>query len=518
MLGWEFPPYISGGLGTACFGLTKALDALGHEVVFVLPRPIAGTSADKPGAGSKVRVLAPKGLGEIGAGGVPMVSAAAHAADEAASADAAVSPWADGAALEVGLMAEVGGLPDFSTRTAGGTGGLGGVGGFKYAEFLAVPSTLSHPYPAFDGERRAVARRVHNVLEQADPAAFASGSEGSGESEAGPLGSSLHRPNKDGDAAYGMDLIGDAERYARLVVAMTRHETFDVVHAHDWLTFPAGIMLSAISGKPLVVHVHSTEYDRAGANANQRIVGVERSGMHAADKVLAVSQLTKSMIVRRYGVAPNRVEVVYNGVDREHLPAQPDRATRAARASARTSRGEQEDKCVLFLGRITWQKGPEHFVNAAKRVLEVIPNVKFVLAGAGDMALRMMDLANSLGIGSRVMFTGFLRDGDVDRMFAMADCYVMPSVSEPFGIAALEALSHDVPVIISKTSGASEVLQHVLKVDFWDSDDIANKIVAVLKYPPLAETLREKSGEELQRLTWGAAAERCVGSYEAVAR
>jgi glycosyltransferase involved in cell wall biosynthesis len=168
---------------------------------------------------------------------------------------------------------------------------------------------------------------------------------------------------------------------------------------------------------------------------------------------------------------------------------------------------------VLFLGRITMQKGPEYFIRAAKRVLEKVPDAKFVVAGSGDMAIRMIEEAAHLGIGGRVLFTGFLRGKDVDRVFRMADVYVMPSVSEPFGIAPLEAMRNDVPVIISKTSGVSEVLTHALKVDFWDIDEMPNKIVAVLRHPPLGETLREHGSFELRRLTWDGAAQKCVQAY-----
>jgi len=259
--------------------------------------------------------------------------------------------------------------------------------------------------------------------------------------------------------------------------------------------------LATVSGKPLVVHVHSTEFDRAGNNVNQRVYDIERAGMQAADRVLAVSQFTKSICVRRYGLAPDKVDVIYNGIDPD--AAQPPPGARI----------ESGDKIVLFLGRITMQKGPEYFIAAARRVLEKVKDVKFVLAGSGDMALRMIELAASMGIGHKVLFTGFLRGRDVERVFRMADCYVMPSVSEPFGLAALEAISHDVPVILSKTSGASEVLQHVLKVDFWDIDEMANKIIAVLRHPALSGTLREHGSFELHRLTWDGAAERCQTSY-----
>ncbi|GAH90104.1 unnamed protein product, partial [marine sediment metagenome] len=248
---------------------------------------------------------------------------------------------------------------------------------------------------------------------------------------------------------------------------------FDIVHAHDWMTYPAGIAVSAISGKPLIVHVHSTEFDRSGENINQMIYDIERQGMEWADKVIAVSYFTRNIIISRYGISGEKVEVVYNGVERN-----------GNWSLAETGIGKDE-RIVLFLGRITMQKGPEYFLQAAKKVLDVMDNVKFVMAGAGDMMHRAVEMAAELGIGQKVLFTGFLHGEDVQKIYKMADLYVMPSVSEPFGIAPLEALDNDVPVIISKQSGVSEVLMHALKVDFWDVDEIANKIIAVLKYPPL---------------------------------
>lgn len=458
MLGWEFPPFVAGGLGVACYGLTRALDRMGHEIIFILPKPVDHSQS------SHVRLLAP---GEI------PVAAGVAGTVEPAAVDSVPGPAAAGRA-----MPSVAPMP-----------------GFERTTFHEVPASFSSPYADFNP-----VRFVSFTSYQAGEPGDVANPDGSVDPAREASGAAV-RSAPEGDSSYGMDLIGDAERYARLVVALTRHEKFDVIHAHDWLTFPAGIMLAQVTGKPLVVQVHSTEFDRAGNNVNQRIFDIERAGMVAADRVLAVSQLTKSICVRRYGVAPNKVDVVYNGIE-------PD-----ASQPAPGARIESEDKLVLFLGRITMQKGPEYFIAAAKRVLEKVPNVKFVLAGSGDMALRMMDLANGMGIGERVLFTGFLRGGDVEKVFRMADCYVMPSVSEPFGIAALEAISHDVPVIISKTSGASEVLRHVLKVDFWDTDEMANKIIAVLKFPALADTLRTHGAMELHRLTWDGAAERCLASY-----
>jgi glycogen synthase len=301
---------------------------------------------------------------------------------------------------------------------------------------------------------------------------------------------------------YAGDLFGEVQRYAALAAEIARNETFDVVHAHDWMTFPAGLAVAGLKGCPLVVHVHSTEFDRSGQHVDQRIYDIERRGMHGAIKVIAVSHLTKNQCVQMYGVDPSKVEVVYNAI--ESNGAYDEEQYKIHR----------DEKVVLFLGRITMQKGPEYFLAAAKKVLEVMDNVKFVMAGSGDMIRRTIEMAASMGIGHKVLFTGFLRGGDVERVFKMADLYVMPSVSEPFGIAPLEAMSHDVPVIISKQSGVSEVLQHALKVDFWDINEMANKIIAVLRHPPLASTLRQHGNFEVRKMSWTDAAQACTKVYD----
>ena len=302
-------------------------------------------------------------------------------------------------------------------------------------------------------------------------------------------------------ADYSADMMTEANKYAALALTLASRERFDIIHAHDWMTYPAALALKHATGKPLVCHIHSTEFDRSGEGVNQPLYDIERAGMHGADRVVAVSMLTKSIVTSRYGVPAEKIDVVYNGVEQES--AQPDGQDRI----------EAGDRIVLFLGRITMQKGPEYFVAAAKRVLEKEPRTKFIVAGSGDMALRMIELAAQYGIGHKVLFTGFLRGNDVERIFRMADCYVMPSVSEPFGIAALEAMHNGVPVIISRTSGVAEVLTHALKVDFWDIDDMASKIVAVIRHAPLRTTLKEHAPMELRRLTWDGAAERCVQVY-----
>jgi glycosyltransferase involved in cell wall biosynthesis len=304
---------------------------------------------------------------------------------------------------------------------------------------------------------------------------------------------------------YAGDMNSEVQRYARLVTQIASQEEFDVIHAHDWMTYPAGLAIAGITGKPLVIHVHSTEFDRSGENVNQQIYDIEHQGMHGADRVITVSYLTKKIATTRYNVPDDKIRVVYNAVELDGTQHAPNH-----------TQIRNDEKIVLFLGRITMQKGPEYFLAAAKKVLEVMDNVRFVMAGSGDMIRRVIELAAEMGIGHKVLFTGFLRGNDVERIYRMADLYVMPSVSEPFGIAPLEALSHDVPVIVSKQSGVSEILQHVLKVDFWDINEMANKIIAVLKHPPLYSTLKEHGSFEVRKLSWIDAAKSCVGVYNEV--
>jgi len=295
-------------------------------------------------------------------------------------------------------------------------------------------------------------------------------------------------------------MFTEVYRYAAVAAELAKDEQFNIVHAHDWMTYPAAIAVAQLSGRPFVVHIHSTEFDRSGERVNQAIYDIERQGMHAANRIITVSNYTKNIIINRYDISPDKVEVVYNGVETNNsvcsqvLP-------------------NKSDKIVLFLGRITMQKGPEYFIAAAKKVLEKIDNVKFVMAGDGDMTQRMIEYAAYLGIGHKVFFTRFLRGFDVDNIYRMADLYVMPSVSEPFGIAPLEALRHNVPVLISKQSGISEVLKHALKVDFWDINQMANKMVAVLTRSPLSRTLRENGNIEIGKFRWEDSAAKINGLY-----
>jgi glycosyltransferase involved in cell wall biosynthesis len=303
-------------------------------------------------------------------------------------------------------------------------------------------------------------------------------------------------------SGYAGDLFSETQRYARLALSIASGERFDVVHAHEWMSFEAGMAVAAASGKPLVVQVHSTEIDRAGASANAKIVDIEREGMLAADRVIAVSDRSRTQLIEKYGIDARKIEVVYNAASEGEGAAE-----KMPRAHKRT---------VLFLGRLVKQKGPDYFLRAAAKVLAVEGDVRFIVGGQGEMLPELKKLATELGIRRQVTFTGFLERKRAAEVFGCASLYVMPSVSEPFGIAPLEALSHDVPVIISRQSGVAEVLKHVLKVDFWDTEELANKILAVLRHPSLGETLREHGRGEVKQFSWGKAARAVMGIYGAV--
>jgi glycosyltransferase involved in cell wall biosynthesis len=304
---------------------------------------------------------------------------------------------------------------------------------------------------------------------------------------------------------YGPNLVEEITRYGRVAEAIAQHESFDVIHAHDWMTVFAGVRASQVSGKPYIYHVHALEYDRSGENMNRDIFDIEHYGLKSADHIIAVSHYTKKMIVARYGIPPGKITVVYNGVD-----SYPKRQYKQEK--------KHPGKVVLFLGRITFQKGPDYFVEAAAKVLEKKSDITFVMAGSGDMLPRMIERVAELGIGKHFHFTGFLHGADVERIYGASDLYVMPSVSEPFGISPLEAAAYEVPVIISKQSGVSEVMNHVLKVDFWDVRELANKILAALTYRALPRQLSEEGIKDLKNLTWGKAARKTLSVYHKVCR
>ena len=410
MFGWEFPPRMSGGLGTACYGITSALAGLGHRITFVLPQE-----------------------GEAGA-----------------------APFLD--------LVSTSNLPVSETDREAGMETL--LGRLMHRP---LPSLL-HPY---------LDPRRYRTLYLSQRERFA-------------------------ETVYGPNLIAEVIRYGRVAGDLARTLSFDVIHAHDWMTIPAALIARRISGRPLVLHIHSLEYDRSSENANEEIRSIEQEGLEKADRIIAVSYRTKRMIVERYAVPPEKISVVYNAIS-QHEARQIYCTERP-----RMPRGQ---KVVLYLGRITFQKGPDYFVEAAAQVLRIIPDVTFVMAGAGDMMERMVERVGELGIGDRFHFTGFLQGEEIERIFSLSDLYVMPSVSEPFGISPLEAMMYDVPVILSRQSGVAEILKHALKIDFWDVPEIASKIIAVLTHPVLAGEMAEKAREELRKIRWETAAQRIEAVY-----
>jgi glycosyltransferase involved in cell wall biosynthesis len=458
MLGWEFPPHISGGLGTACFGLTKGLAHNGVQVTFVVPKLYGDEDARALDLVSAESIRVPRGA-------VPRdVEAQPLAALERDS----------GAAAPSGSLPE---LPEMYSHLR---------------ELLVVASPL-RPYLDEHTFRRLV------TLESRVRAGRArSGHQAA--SGAGTSATAIETPpeiEREPDSVcfsfsghYGPDLFSEVARYALAVAELARERDFDVIHAHDWMTYPAGLLAKATSGKPCVLHLHACEYDRSGEDVNVRIRDIEQAGFDGADRIVTVSHYMSGVARRRYRIDKSRVRVVHNAVTH---------AEQADRLHVTKTIGE---KIVLFLGRVTFQKGPDYFIDAARLVVNVEPRVKFVVSGSGDMLPSIVERVARLGLSRHVHFTGFLRGRDVERMYALADLYVMPSVSEPFGISPLEAMSLDTPVIVSRQSGVAEILRNALRVDFWDVRGMANKILACLRREGLVRQLVEEGREEVRLLRW----------------
>lgn len=423
MFGWEFPPHIAGGLGTACYGLTKGLAKHDVEILFVMP----SASGDEDESAVKI------------------VNASDVAVSEVWERNNKVSEF------------------------------------FEKINFLKVSSDL---VPYIDPQLYT------SVYEQEQKRKFEEYEE-----------FKVHFGGKyKFSGKYGASLMDEVSRYAMIAGAIAMENSFDVIHAHDWLTYAAGIAAKRVSGKPLVIHVHATEYDRSGENVNAQVYNLEKMGMMAADKIIAVSNLTRNIVINKYGISPDKVVTVHNAVDFNEFK------------QIDANRGVPE-KIVTFLGRITFQKGPEYFIEAANKVLKRYSNVRFVMAGNGDLLNRSIRRVAKLGIADRFHFTGFLRGDDVKKMFAYSDVYVMPSVSEPFGISPLEAMKSNVPTIISKQSGVAEVLRYAIKIDFWDIDAMADAIYGLLAYPALSEMSVRNGIEEVNALKWENAALKMVEVY-----
>ena len=487
MLGWEYPPHISGGLGTACEGLTRALAERGVDIDFVVPRlygeeeaqhmhligAATGSTAGRPSTAGAREVsddFATLAASEPALSTDPIYTAAVASAEEH-------SKEAVGEVRTVRVPAMLKPYLDQATYRELITSSA-----LPKAAVESITSPANHP--SLPGP----------------PAAPVSDVASSGEPEALPLPDPSPR-----GAHYGDDLFSEVARYAMSAANRVTGKHYDLVHAHDWMTFPAGVEIARRVGAPLLVHVHSLEYDRAGQGADQDIVGIEHQGIDYAARVIAVSYYTRGLINQVHGTPLDKISVVHNGVYAGE--------TVRAYTEQRTSSGP----VVLFLGRVTFQKGPEYFVQAAARVLEHVPDAVFVMAGSGDMLPRMQAMVDDLGIAESFRFPGWLRGAEIERAFSTAAVYVMPSVSEPFGIAPLEAMAYDRPVIVSKQSGVSEVLRNALKVDFWDVDKMASQIVAILELPELRRTIVERAREEIRHIHWDAAAEKLVPVYESVA-
>lgn len=426
MFGWEFPPHIAGGLGTACYGMTRGLARNDVEVIFVMPK----ASGDEDQRFVKV----------------------VNASDVEA------------------LYGDVtSGAEDIIKKMT-----------FIHIDSNMVPYISPEEFESYHDEYQKTGQKVW---------------------ETGDVWSQRYTFS----GKYGANLMEEVARYAMVAaqVAKDLEGQFDVIHAHDWLTYYAGIAAKRVSGKPLVVHMHATSFDRGSVdNIDTRVYEIERTGMHAADRVIAVSNLTRNIIIDKYNVPAERVVTVHNAV----------RFTN--KETTLPERGVK-DKIVTFLGRITFQKGPDYFVEAAAKVLKRVPNVRFVMAGSGDMMNHVIRRVARLGISDRFHFTGFLRGDDVDKMFQLSDVYVMPSVSEPFGISPLEAMRSNVPVIISKQSGVAEVLDYAVKVDYWDVDAMADAIYGLVTYPSLNKMFAEKGLEEVTHLKWNNAAAKIKDVYQA---
>lgn len=461
MLGWAFPAHLSGGVGTACQGLCRALAQSGVGIDFMMSGP-GDAEADKDAA-------VPEGVDAVSLEGKPYpIMGSMPEPKHGRLADS----W-DAAIEHAKLSGEHEASP------------FGSFANHPHLEFIRINVALQ-PYqrPGESGEGGVAAS--HSIA--------ASGQAGAGS----------HAASEPSEEVRRESLISEVDCYTHQAIQAAAGRKFSCVHAHDWMTFQAGAAIAESSGKPFVAHVHSTEYERTAHHIDQGIFEIEKQALLKANAVIAVSHMAREVLIRRYDIDESKITVVYNGVDcPESNPAM------------HPSNIVRDEKIVLFMGRMTLQKGPEYFLAAARKVLSVMGNVRFIMAGSGELLEQTMGLAEQLGIADRVIFPGFLRGDEVERAFRSADLYVMPSVSDPFGIAALEAASFDVPVLVSRQSGVSEVMRHVLKADFWDIDDMADKIVAVLRHPPLQAALRKHGGFEVRNLKWSNAASQVVGVYQA---
>lgn len=399
MFGWEFPPHILGGLGTASYGLTKGMSKQGDmEITFCIPKPWG----DEDQSFLKI----------IGMNSVPVV-------------------WKD---VDWNYVkSRVGDRMDpqlyFDLRD------------HIYADFRYI-----------------------------------------GTNDLGCIEFSGRYPD---------NLYEEINNYSIVAGVVARQQQFDIIHAHDWLTYPAGIHAKKVSGKPLCIHVHATDFDRSHGHPNPTVYSIEKDGMDNADHIMCVSELTRQIVISKYYQDPRKVSTVHNAVtplSKEILDIVPER--------------KPNEKIVTFLGRLTMQKGPEFFVEAANMVLQRTKNIRFCMAGNGDKMEEMITLAAQRGIADRFHFPGFLKGKQVYECLKASDVYVMPSVSEPFGISPLEAMQCSVPTIISKQSGCAEILHKCIKIDYWDIHAMADAMYSICSYPALYQYLRDEGKKEVDGIKW----------------
>lgn len=407
MFGWKFPPNISGGLGTACFGIVSGLASCSDvKVTFVVPKTYGNEQSEN----------------------VQLISAE-----------------------NIPVDSEI-----FKTLRSGAI------------SFVEVPSKLI-PYLTpenfsekyhFQTEGKELSEKVHE-------------------------GTKIHFSGK-----YGPTLFDEINNYAIVARTIAQENQFNLIHAHDWLTFPAGVAAKKISGKPLVVHVHSTDFDRSGGTINPAIFAIEKLGLDEADEIITVSNLTKKRLIEQYKIPSKKITTVYNAIEPEKNIVNT------------TIKQKHKEKIVTFLGRITIQKGPEYFVEVARLIISRMKNVHFVMAGNGELRNKIVELCARYGISDRFHFTGFLKGPEVSEILHQSDLFIMPSVSEPFGIVPLEAMQANVPVIISRQSGVAELIRNAVKTDFWDVHAMADAVHGVLKYKKLAKTLAFDGKQEVRKLNW----------------
>jgi len=390
MLGWELPPFHSGGLGMACMGLTKGLSNVGVGVDFVLPKIHGGNY-----------------------------------------------PWMN--VFDASAMVLQGG---FSSKC------------IEIAKKNKCTLVNGYQRLEFDYEAKDM---CYLCFSEFDSSPF-----------------------------------GHINVYIRGVKALAYHLDYDIIHAHDWMTYQAGLAAKKVVSErglniPLLCQSHATEIDR---HDGKHIYNIEKLGFEKADHIVAVSKLTKHTIVDNYSIDPKKISVVYNGIDPKDIKKYPH------------NRLKNKHKVVLFLGRITFQKGPDYFVKVAKKITDNYKNVKFMMLGSGDMQTKIIELAAKEGLTGKLLFNSWITDEEKDEAYHLADVFVMPSVSEPFGIVPLEAIQSGTPVVVSKKSGVAEVIKSIAKVDFWDIDRMADEIIHLLNDQVYAKESVKNAQEEIKLLTW----------------